>query len=83
MCTTSGTYYSFQLTVCCAGWIGSVKVLCASEPKMAQTHYSFHSIASKPAALAYGTVVHDFKCIMTDSVLKLTACLINVKFSLA
>jgi hypothetical protein len=63
--------------------IGSVKGLCVSRPKMAQTHYSFHSIASIPATLAYGTVVHDFRCMMTDSILNLTARLISVKFSLA
>ena len=44
---------------------------------MAQTHYSFHSIASIPATLAYGTVVRDCRCIMTTP-----ARLINVKFSL-
>ena len=74
------------MTVCYAGWIGSVKGLCASGPKRFKPFIhsiQFHSIASKPATLAYGTVVHDFGCAMTDSILKLTARLINVKFSLA
>jgi len=42
--------------------IGFVKGLCISGPKMAWTHYSFHSIASMPATLGYGIVVHDFRC---------------------
>ena len=28
MCTTIGTYYSFQLTVCCPAWIGIVSTNC-------------------------------------------------------
>jgi len=43
----------------------------------------FYSIASKPATLAYGTVVCDFRCLMTDSILKLAARLISVNFGLA
>jgi hypothetical protein len=71
------------MTVCFAGWIGSGKGLRASGPKMAQTHYLFRSVASKPATLDYGTVVHDFICVITDFILKLMARWINVQFSLA
>jgi hypothetical protein len=55
MCTTIGTYYSFYMTVCCPGWIGTP--IWSSNQVGVSLHESYIKLHFEPAYDSAGPTV--------------------------